>query len=200
VYLQAGAALPPADAYEGFTVAEDGIGLVRRFEDGVGRAIRRRRAPGRPAPGRLAEVTLVSGTLYAPRLERLLAAVPGVRARVAAVPNRFFGGSVSVAGLLTGADIAHHLAAPGAALGEAVIVPAVALRDRDGVFLDDMTPDQLAELLRVPVRVVEPDARGFMRAVTGSTIHHAGGRAARPPDPPGSPDPPGLLVARCCAP
>src|SRR5881398_2352235 len=35
VYLQAGATLPEADAYEGFAVAEDGIGLVRRFEDGV---------------------------------------------------------------------------------------------------------------------------------------------------------------------
>ena len=33
VYLQAQAGVPPADAYEGFTIAEDGIGLVRRFED-----------------------------------------------------------------------------------------------------------------------------------------------------------------------
>src|SRR2546430_6938109 len=30
---QAGATLPEADAYEGFAVAEDGIGLVRRFEE-----------------------------------------------------------------------------------------------------------------------------------------------------------------------
>src|SRR5881296_3109346 len=63
VYLQAGAPLPKADAYEGFAVAEDGIGLVRRFEDGVARALRRRRAAGRPL-----DVTLVSGSLYAPRL------------------------------------------------------------------------------------------------------------------------------------
>src|SRR5256885_4975486 len=65
VYLQAGAPLPEADAYEGFAVAEDGIGLVRRFEDGVERARRRRRAAGRPL-----DVTLVSGSLYAPRLPR----------------------------------------------------------------------------------------------------------------------------------
>src|SRR6267142_2688297 len=41
IYLQAQAPLPEADAYEGFPVAEDGIGLVRRFEDEVGRALGR---------------------------------------------------------------------------------------------------------------------------------------------------------------
>jgi len=159
VYLQAGVPLPEADAYEGFAVAEDGIGLVRRFEDGVARALRRRRAVGRPC-----HVTLVSGTLYAARLERLVAAIVGAAARVAAVPNHFFGGSVSVAGLLTGQDIARHLAMlPD--LGEAIVVPAVALRDRDGVFLDDMTPADLAAAVGVPVRVVAPEPAALLSAV-----------------------------------
>jgi len=192
VYLQAGMPLPEADAYEGFAVAEDGIGLVRRFEDGVARALRRRRAVGRPL-----DVTLVSGTLYAPRLERLVASIPGAIARVAAIPNRFFGGTVSVTGLLTGEDIARHLATLGA-LGEAVVVPAVALRDRDGVFLDDMTRDDLAAVLRVPVRVVEPNPLGLLRAITGSSIAHSGGLATGPPDPPSANRP--VPVARCCAP
>ena len=159
VYLQADVPLPDADAYEGFAVAEDGIGLVRRFEDDVARARRRRRSG--PAPR---AVTLVTGTLYAPRLERLVAANGDATARVAAVPNQFFGGTVSVAGLLTGQDIARHLATL-PALGDAVVVPAVALRDRDGVFLDDMTPRDLEALVGVPVRVVEPDARGLLRAL-----------------------------------
>src|SRR5262245_62995337 len=34
LYLQGGMALPAAHAYEGFSIAEDGIGLVRRFADG----------------------------------------------------------------------------------------------------------------------------------------------------------------------
>jgi putative radical SAM enzyme (TIGR03279 family) len=159
VYLQAGAALPDAEAYEGFPIAEDGIGLARRFEDDFARAVRRGRgeAAGRP-------VTVVSGTLYAPRLERLLAVLPGARGRVAAVPNRHFGGSVSVAGLLTGGDIQRHLAALGA-LGEAVIVPAVALRDGDGVFLDDATPADLSRELGVPVQVIEPEPRALLRTL-----------------------------------
>ena len=158
VYLQAGAPLPEADAYEDFLIAEDGIGLVRRFEDGFHLAARRRR------PGPTARVTVVSGTLYAPRLARLLAALPGSRASVVAVPNRHFGGSISVAGLLTGGDIQRHLARLGD-LGDAVLVPAVALRDGDGVFLDDATPADLARDLGVPVHAVEPDARALLRAL-----------------------------------
>src|SRR5256712_7919399 len=104
VYLQAGAPLPEADAYEGFAVAADGIGLVRRFEDGFARALRRRRAASGPR-----DVTLVSGALYAPRLARLVAAIPGAGARVASVPNAFFGRPVSGAGLLTRPGISRHL-------------------------------------------------------------------------------------------
>ena len=159
VYLQAGAPLPPAAAYEGFPIAEDGIGLVRRFEDGLVRARRRHRA----VAGRA--VTIVSGTLYASRLERLLrAAAPG--ARVVAVPNAFFGGSVAVAGLLTGQDIQRTLAAV-PDLGEAVLVPTVALRDGEGVFLDDLTPADLTRHLGVPVVPVEPEPRALLRALRG---------------------------------
>ena len=70
VYLQAGRPLPPAEAYEGFAIAEDGVGLVRRFEDGFARPRGRRRAGG---GGR--RVTVVSGALYAPRLAALLRAL-----------------------------------------------------------------------------------------------------------------------------
>jgi len=161
VYLQAGHPLPPAEAYEGFLVAEDGIGLVRRFEDDLARAAARPRAE--PSGRR---VTVVSGTLYGPRLAaRLASLVPG--ARVVSVPNHFFGGTVAVAGLLTGQDIQRELAGAGD-LGEAVLVPAVALRDGEGVFLDDLTPADLSRSLGVPVVMVEPSARALSRALRGA--------------------------------
>jgi NifB/MoaA-like Fe-S oxidoreductase len=85
---------------------------------------------------------------------------------VAAVPNDFFGRAIGVAGLLTGQDIQRHLATR-PDLGEEVLIPAVMLRDRDGVFLDDMTPNDLATDLGVPVRVVEPTARALLAALHG---------------------------------
>ena len=161
VYLQAGCSLPTAEAYEGFLVAEDGIGLVRRFEDDLARTAARPRAD---ASGR--RVTVVSGTLYGPRLAARVASLAPA-ARVVGVPNHFFGGTVAVAGLLTGQDIQRELASAGD-LGEAVLVPAVALRDGEGVFLDDLTPADLSRSLGVPVVMVEPSARALARALRGA--------------------------------
>src|SRR3989442_562832 len=164
IYLQAQAPLPEADAYEGFPVAEDGIGLVRRFEDELGRAL------GRVGPARtLRKVTVVTGALYGPRLERWLSPLVsrGVDAHVVSVPNDFFGRTITVAGLLTGQDIQRHLAGLDR-LGDEVLVPAVAVRDGNGVFLDDVTPADLARALGVTVRVVEHSARALLRALRSS--------------------------------
>jgi putative radical SAM enzyme (TIGR03279 family) len=163
LYLQSGLPLPPARAYEGFAVAEDGIGLVRRFEDGFARALVHR--PARlPRPRR---VTVVTGEMFAPRMRALLdrVTVEGLTVSLVPVANEFFGRGIGVVGLLTGRDIQLQLAARD--LGDAVLVPAVALRDGAGVFLDDLTPADLAATLGTPVTAVEPDASAFLAALLG---------------------------------
>ncbi|PYM18921.1 MAG: DUF512 domain-containing protein [Candidatus Rokuibacteriota bacterium] len=160
VYLLAERALPPAVAYEGFPVAEDGIGLVRRFEDGGRRRVRRLR-PGT----RARHVTVVTGEMFAPRLIALLTTLPvAERIRVAAVPNDFFGRGIGVAGLLTGRDIQRHLASAGR-LGDEILVPGAAVRDGEGVFLNDLTPGDLARDLGDPVRVVATTPEALLAAV-----------------------------------
>ena len=161
IYLLAERPLPSADAYEGFPVVEDGVGLVRRFEDGFARALRRGRRDTRSRA-----VTVVTGALFAARMARLFAAAgfDPCRVRVGTVPNDFFGRAIGVAGLLTGRDIQRWLAAQ-PELGEAVLLPAVALRDVGGVFLDDLTPGDLARDLGIPVEVVAPAPGPLLRAI-----------------------------------
>jgi putative radical SAM enzyme (TIGR03279 family) len=164
IYLLAGLPLPNAAAYEGFPIAEDGIGLVRRFEDGFTRSVGRRKRRARGGG-----LTVVTGELFAPRLGALLAqgGYDPSTIRVAAVPNDFFGPAIGVAGLLTGRDIQRHLARQ-SELGRAVLVPAVAVRDGDGIFLDDLTPADLARDLGVPVRVVQPTPGALLHAIHDS--------------------------------
>jgi putative radical SAM enzyme (TIGR03279 family) len=164
LYLRAGLPIPPAGAYEGFPVAEDGVGLARRFEDDF-RALARR--PARPRWRGARAVTVVTGELFGPLLQGVLAElrVPGLRADVVAVPNEFFGRTIGVAGLLTGQDVARGLA--GRRLGDLVLVPRVALTETRGVFLDDVTPDDLARHLGVPFAAPEASARGLIGALLG---------------------------------
>jgi len=161
VYLLAGREFPAASAYEGFPVIEDGIGLVRHFEDRFRTEVaRRRRHAGVKA------ATVITGEMFEPRLRALLSRVPGVdgHARVLGVPNEFFGRGIGVAGLLTGRDIQRAVAATDDP-GEVVLVPAVCVRDGDGVFLDDMTPHDLGRDLGVPVRVVQPEPAALLAAL-----------------------------------
>jgi len=164
LYLAARHPIPPAAAYEGFPVVEDGVGLVRRFEDAFRRRARRPESPKAFEAARRT-VTIVTGELFAPILRRLLGllAVPRLQLDVAAVPNDFLGRTISVAGLLTGEDIAKALV--GRPPADVVLVPRVALRETAGVFLDDVSPGDLARHLGVRVETPEANADGLLDAL-----------------------------------
>jgi len=141
-YLRLGEDVPPAEAYDGLDLTENGVGLVRRFID---------RAP------RLAShtsQTLVTGTLFAPLLRSLVA---GPSVEVAPVVNRFFGETVTVAGLLTGRDVAAQL--QGRNLGDVVLLPPAMFGGPEGQSLDGMWPREVGEALGREV------ATGFSRSL-----------------------------------
>jgi len=72
----------------------------------------------------------------------------GTRLRVVAVENKYFGGDVSVAGLLTGGDL---LAARGEVSGDFVVIPKVALKSDDAIMLDGMRFEALREKFDIPL-------------------------------------------------
>src|SRR6266446_198415 len=157
IYLRAGGSVPARAHYGDYPQIEDGIGMVRsfsnEFESLQRRLERRARAVGKSlgrAPSELCG-TILTGTLFAPVLRRQverLNARFGTRVHVAAVANDYFGGDVSVAGLLTGGDFA---AAHGQVRGDFVIVPRVALKSDEPVMLDGMRLEDLQRQFEVPL-------------------------------------------------
>ncbi|HEX2951825.1 MAG TPA: DUF512 domain-containing protein, partial [Armatimonadota bacterium] len=147
-YLAAGHEVPPYNAYEDFAQKENGIGLARIFLDDAAAL------EFQPTTNGIANkhVTIATGTLAAPLLEHLASRIReklDVTIDVESVPNLFYGGGVSVAGLLTGSDFIAAMRTK--QLGDILLLPAVALNS-DGIFLDDMTPEQLEQELHVPIR------------------------------------------------
>jgi putative radical SAM enzyme (TIGR03279 family) len=162
-YLAARRELPSADDYDGFPQFENGIGMARAFIDEFEEAASM--ADGSPEPGETPRaVVIVTGELFAPVLRRLVPRLGdlGVEARVLAVPNRFLGGDVSVAGLLTGRDVAEAIAnEPG---GDTFLVPDVVLNS-DGLLLDDVRVSDLILLTGKDVRVIASDAESLVTEV-----------------------------------
>ena len=93
------------------------------------------------------------------------AARGNLRVNVYRIRNDFFGETITVAGLLTGRDIAAQLA--GQELGETLFFPANALRADGDLFLCGMTPAELSEKLGVPAVPIKNDGAEFIAALTG---------------------------------
>jgi len=146
-YLLAGAPLPSAARYDGFPQIENGVGMTRSFLDRFAR--QKYRFPREVKPVR---VRIVSGELAAPiltaRVLPVLNTISGLQAEVVAVKNRFFGGKVTVSGLITGGDIIGQLR--GMERADLIMIPPNC-RNGDGLFLDDLDLDGLSRALDAPV-------------------------------------------------
>ncbi len=159
-YLRAGLPVPHAECYDGFPQYENGIGLVRDWLDDVDAS----REGLKAAVGALeSPVTLVTGELFAPVLARTVQALdaPGAL-EVRAVRNGYFGGNVTVTGLLTGPDLFEALA--GSPRDSIVLVPDIVVNS-DGLLLDGTVAAELAERSGRDVRLVSCDAAGLLRGL-----------------------------------
>jgi NifB/MoaA-like Fe-S oxidoreductase len=106
---------------------------------------------------------IATGVAAAPFLRELVERA-GASGTVYAIPNDFFGHNIEVAGLLTGGT---SCAISGQAPGRGVLLPMSMLRHGEGVFLDDMTLEQLSQGLGVPVIPVECDGGKLLAAMRG---------------------------------
>ena len=161
LYLKAERPLPDEEYYEDYQQLENGVGMLRNtmneFIDGL------EDVEDGDVPG----FTIATGVAAAPFIERLVDEAkkkfPTLRGEVVAVVNDFFGHSITVSGLVTGQDIVGQLS--GRELGERVIIPANMLRHGEGVFLDDVTLEQLSAALRRPVQVSETDGYSLVDSI-----------------------------------
>jgi len=187
-YLITETPIPLKKAYDGLALEENGQGMVRGFVEDwrkVKREIRsqksvassqkaegRRRKADKAPPatrhpliGRKA--TLVTGTLFAATLQKVTEefnALAGTQLQVLAVLNERLGHTITVAGLLMGADVLAQL--PAKDLGEFVVLPRVMFDHPQGISLDDVSPLTLARALDCPVFLA--DAMGdVLDALTG---------------------------------
>jgi putative radical SAM enzyme (TIGR03279 family) len=156
IYLRAGRAIPATSHYGDYPQIEDGVGMVRSFVNEFAKVTKRIE---RDANGNLQSKrgTIFTGTLFAPVLRRLVDKLNdrfGSQLIVEPIENGYFGGDVSVAGLLTGRDL---LSARERVKGEFVLIPRQMLKSDDEIMLDGMRIGEVAESLRLPVHAINLD-------------------------------------------
>ncbi len=166
-YVKGELALPEDAYYEEYAQIENGVGMLRALSEEFSAELSMIEAADAPKVPRT--VSIATGVAA---YERLLALarlieqkIPTVKVNVYKIINKFFGETVTVTGLLTGTDIGDALA--GEDLGDELLLSSSTLRAGGDLFLDDMTPNELSERLRVPIRFVESDGAALVDAILG---------------------------------
>ena len=168
-YLLAGRELPPEDYFEEFTQLDNGVGmltlLTQEFRRALGLMERSEMAGATP-------FSIATGVSAAPFLEKLVALAKdkcgSIQGKVYPIQNRFFGETITVAGLVTGGDLIDQLR--GKELGQRLLIPAHMLRAGERVFLDDVSLDDVERELGVPVTSVEQDGYELLDAMCGLAL------------------------------
>lgn len=180
IYLKAGLDVPEREHYGDYPQIEDGVGMVRSFV-GEFRSMMANDRPSqqaadvrthelalRPAkpsgPVRPRNIsgrgTILTGEMFAPIMRELIGSfneTTGAELQVLAVPNKYFGGDVSVAGLMSGSDIT---AVRDQIVGDFAVMPSVAVKSDEPVMIDGMSFDDLKK--QIPVEIIALDTAEFM--------------------------------------
>jgi NifB/MoaA-like Fe-S oxidoreductase len=130
---------------------ENGLGMVRDFLD-EWQFVKE----GLESVNATRRLTLATGALFAPALARAaaeFAGLTGVAVEVVPIVNQRLGETITVAGLLMGQDIICQLR--GRDLGDLLVLPHVTFDHPDGIALDDVSPDQIAQALERPVALAD---------------------------------------------
>ena len=169
LYLKAELPIPDEEYYEGYPQIENGVGMIRSFLEDFSIAWEdiadMRDCLDKPRVISIATAVAAYPMIYE-LSKRLESFIKGLKINVYEIKNRFYGESITVAGLLTGRDIKDQLV--GCELGEELLIPCNCLRDGEDVFLCGMTLAELEDSLGVRISLSENDGYEFVRAVLGA--------------------------------
>ena len=167
-YLKAERPIPPAEFYDDFYQLENGVGIMRLYaEEFLEELAKPHRIYGSK------KLDVVTGTMAAPLITEMMDELhrqyPMIEVTVHPIQNKFFGGNVGVAGLVTATDIIAQC--EGRLTSGTLGVPAVMLREEKDVFLDDVSVAQLGERLGVKIEVLPTSGGDEARALLRSGLH-----------------------------
>lgn len=149
-YLVAKKELPPAEHYQGFKQVEDGIGMVTLLMETIKKNLVNLKRTGK------ASFSMITGALAYPQILKIKEMIEevnsGIDFSVEMIPNKFFGETITVTGLLTGGDIVNTIKERGAK--EYILLPNNTIRrgyepgdESELILLDDYTVARVSEEL-----------------------------------------------------
>ena len=160
-YIIAKREIPDYDSYEGFLQFEDGVGMIRKlgteiinYLDELPDDYDVREKTVSIATGKSAYEFINS------MAELIMKKFPQVKINVYRIVNEFWGETITVSGLITAQDIIKQT--EGKERGETLYITRSMLKADELIFLDDVTLEQLEEILGNEVVPCENEGHDFV--------------------------------------
>jgi putative radical SAM enzyme (TIGR03279 family) len=148
-YIKTNNDIPPSELYDNFPQLENGIGMTRKFLDGI---------ESLKVPDFKGKVLLVTGTLAYEIVKKLEIKFKeaGINTQTICVKNRYFGDSVEVSALLGGWDLLGRLSIHD--FDVAILPPDIVNREKffiDGCSLNILKKTLQKKIIVSPYNIIE---------------------------------------------
>ena len=189
-YFRAGLEVEPYEFYGEFAQIENGVGSTAKFTREIDDAIAEikseqiktdQKTDQNPDEqikteqnsGFTKKVLIISGTSASEftkrQAQKVEKAVGGLKTKVVAVKNEFFGESVNCTGLLTGGDIINAVLRFGDGY-DTVVMPRHVLKENSDLFLDGTSLEKLRLITQKEVVITDGSGGSFVRALLGKAV------------------------------
>ncbi|MBQ9828111.1 MAG: DUF512 domain-containing protein [Lachnospiraceae bacterium] len=161
-YILCGREVPDADTYDDYLQLENGVGMLRLLKDGVEDALSETDRDDVHRSVDIATGRLMYGYMK-DLASRITSLFKNTRINVHCIKNRFFGESITVAGLITGQDLIEQL--KGRLTGTKLLITSSMLRSGEDVFLDDVTLEEASRALGTEICPVANEGEPLIGAI-----------------------------------
>ena len=160
LYIKAEIQFPPLEHYGELPQIENGVGMVPVF-------LHQAKRIKAPRASKKKMFVTFTGVSFYPYLSRFIDKLikDGIGIKAISVENAFFGQSITVTGLLTGRDVIKSLSGI-VKKDDVLLIPDVVMREGDEVFLDDVSRQDIEDVLGVKAVVIESTPKGLVDAIS----------------------------------
>lgn len=160
-YIIAKREIPDFDSYEGFLQFEDGVGMIRKLGTEVENYLNELPDNYEVREKTVSIATGKSAYEFIKGMAQLVMdKFPQVKINVFKIKNEFWGETITVSGLITAQDIIKQT--EGKERGETLYITRSMLKADELIFLDDITLEQLEEILGNEVVPCENEGHDFV--------------------------------------
>lgn len=161
-YIKAQRQLPPFEYYEDFPQIENGVGLMTTLSYEIDEALSYENDNMTPCKKSIATSEIAYDYICS-FVDRVKGKFPELDVNIYKIKNNFFGGKITVTGLLCGSDIINQL--NGKKLGDELLLSESMFKSDCDIFLDDVTKEDIEKELGIKVRIVNNTGDDFVASL-----------------------------------